>query len=149
MIPKSLWENKIVVHFLDGRIMKGRTRDFFPNRGFFHLTPTPLLQEDHTPPVRIEIASLKAVFFVKDYKGNKYHKKVTGFEDFSEKTPAPHRIVVYFKDGEVLYGTTHSYGPKREGFFFYPIDPSDNNERVYVIQSAVKEVWFERSFKER
>ncbi len=143
---RTLWENKIVVHFLDGKVLKGRTRDFSPKRKFFYLST--LSQVDHESPVRIEVSSLKAVFFVKDYKGNKNHKKVTGFEDQPEKTPAPHRIVVYFKDGEVLYGTTHSYSPNREGFFVYPIDPSDNNERVYVVQSAVKDVWFERAFKE-
>jgi len=142
-MAETLRKNKIVVHFLNGRILKGRSVDFFPNRKFFHLSP--LSKLDRTPAVRIEISSLKAVFFVKDYKGNKYHKKVTSFEGQPEKTLALHRIIVHFKDGEILLGTTHSYGPRREGFFVYPIDPSDNNERIYVVQSAVKDVHFERN----
>lgn len=139
----ALWENKIVVPCLDGRVRKGRTTDFFPNRKFFHLIP--LSREDRIPPLRIEISALKAVFFVKDYKGNKYHKKVRSFQGQPEKTPAPHRIIVHFKDGEILVGTTHSYASRREVFFVYPIDPADNNERIYPVQSAVKDVCFERN----
>ncbi|MHB8833800.1 MAG: DUF6982 domain-containing protein [Desulfobacteria bacterium] len=41
------------------------------------------------------------------------------------------------KDGEVIVGTTTGYDPKRTGFFLFPIDPSANNSRVFVVTSAV------------
>ena len=29
--------NRVVAHFLDGRLVKGTTQDFFPNRTSFHM----------------------------------------------------------------------------------------------------------------
>jgi hypothetical protein len=46
------------------------------------------------------------------------------------------------KDGEVIVGTTTGYDPKRPGFFLFPIDPSANNERVFVVTSAVRTARF-------
>jgi hypothetical protein len=40
-------------------------------------------------------------------------------------------------DGEVIVGTTTGYDPKRLGFFLFPIDPSSNNIRVFMVTSAV------------
>jgi hypothetical protein len=58
-------QNKIVVRYNDGRLMKGITSDFMPNRDLFHLVPM-----DASPgvrPVDVPVRELKAVYFVKDY----------------------------------------------------------------------------------
>ena len=34
------------------------------------------------------------------------------------------------------------YSPQRRGFFFSPIDPESNNERIFAILSAVKDISF-------
>jgi hypothetical protein len=120
--------NKIVVKYKDGKIVKGWSTDFGPNKEIFHLHP---LEEYGKDALEIEISSLKAVFFVKDYKGDKDYKKVRTFEG------QPQGI---FKDGENFYGTTHSYDPERKGFFVYPIDPKDNNDRVFVVSPSVDSV---------
>jgi hypothetical protein len=46
------------------------------------------------------------------------------------------------KDGEVIVGTTTGYDPIRPGFFLFPIDPSANNARVFIVTSAVKAARF-------
>jgi len=129
--------NKIVLKFKDGKIVKGCTTDFGPNKEIFHLNPI----EDYGKDIlEIEVSSLKAVFFVKDFKGNKNYKKVRTFECQPKGIPSQRKIIVIFKDGENFYGTTHSYDPERKGFFVYPIDPKDNNDRVFVVAPAVNSV---------
>lgn len=128
-------QTKVVVHFLDGKILKGSTIGFHPSREVFYLFP---LGEEHA--IKINILSVKALFFVKTFEGNKNHKKSKILEDY-KLTPTQRKIKVHFKDGEVIFGSTHSYGPGRKGFFICPLDPLDNNERIYVNQLAVRELW--------
>jgi len=129
--------NKMVVKYKDGKIVKGWSTDFGPNKEIFHLH---LLEESGKDTLEIEISSLKAVFFVKDYKGNKYYEKIRTFEGSPKGIPTERKIVIIFKDGENFYGTTHSYNSERKGFYVYPIDPKDNNDRVFVINPAVNSV---------
>jgi small nuclear ribonucleoprotein (snRNP)-like protein len=129
--------NKIVVKFKDGKIIKGWTTDFGPNKEIFHLNP---LEEYSKDVLEIEVSSLKAVFFVKDYKGNKKYKKVRTFERQLKGIPSQRKIIIIFKDGENFYGSCHSYSPERKGFFVYPIDPEDNSNRVFVIAPAINSV---------
>jgi len=129
--------NKIVVKFKDGKIIKGWSTNFGPNKAVFHLHP---LEEYGKDVLVIEVASLKAVFFVKDYKGDKKYQKIRAFNEQNEKFSGQRKIVIIFKDGENFYGTTHSYNPGKKGFFVYPIDPKDNNDRVFVVNPAVNSV---------
>ena len=107
---------KIVVRFQDGKILKGSTQDFFPNKERFHLNQT----DGSSFPVPIEksITNIKAVFFVKDYKGNKAYQKPSGFSD-STQSQYGKRAMIQFKDGEVLYGFTQGFSPGRLGFFSF------------------------------
>ena len=131
-------QNKIVVRYNDGRLMKGITSDFMPNRDLFHLVPM-----DASPgvkPVDVPVRELKAVFFVKDYTGNSGYQER---KEFEPAKPVPGRkIKVVFKDSEVIVGTTQGYQPDRPGFFIIPADPRSNNERLYVVSSATQEVSF-------
>ena len=136
-----MMSNKIVVKYKDGKIVKGWSTDFGPNKEIFHLHP---LEEYGKDILEIEISSLKAVFFVKDYKGDKNYKKVRTFESQPQGVPSQRKIIIIFKDGENFYGTTHSYDPERKGFFVYPIDPKDNNDRVFVVSPAVNSVQLQK-----
>ena len=129
--------NKIVVKFKDGKITKGWSTDFGPNKEIFHLHP---LEEYGKDILEIEVSSLKAVFFVKDYKGDKNYKKVRTFNVDLKITPSQRKLIVNFLDGEHLYGTSHSYGRYKVGFFVYPIDPKDNSDRIFVIHKAIESV---------
>ena len=52
------------------------------------------------------------------------------------------KIRVVFTDGEILVGTTQGYDSKRPGFFVFPADTDANNDRVFVLQGATREVAF-------
>jgi hypothetical protein len=123
---------KLVVRYLDGKLLKGVSHDFHPSRGHFHLCETtgPVSE----PPKLVPMRQLKAVFVVKDFTGDSGYQESKSFAD---ALPG-RRIEVTFLDGEVLLGTTLSYRPDGHGFFMTPADPKANNERVFVIPSAVR-----------
>lgn len=127
--------NKVVVHYMNGQILKGTTQDFFPNRPLFHLQP---LDGGEAPEVRIK--DLKAVFFVKDYQGNRSRRDHRGFVAAPAETSQGKKIAVQFKDGELLCGYSLSYAPDRPGFFMFPADPGSNNIRVFVIRAAARDI---------
>ena len=128
--------NKVVVRYADGRIIKGVTADFFPNKDVFHVAD-PSAPMGSTP-TEVNKAELKALFFVKDYDGDPSYSERKEFAG----TPVGRAIRVVFNDGEVLVGTTTGYQPGRPGFFVEPADPQSNNERAYVVTAATREVGF-------
>lgn len=127
--------NKVVVHCMNGSLVKGTTQDFFPNRPLFHIQP---LEGGTATEVRMR--DLKAVFFVKDYEGNQARKDLRGFVSGPAETSQGKKIAVRFKDGELLCGYSLSYSPERIGFFMFPSDPGSNNMRVFVVKTATQEV---------
>ena len=60
-------EQKLVVHRKDGSIFKGVTQDFDPAQAEFHFLPA----EGGGIPVRMRVNDMKALFWVKDYLGNR------------------------------------------------------------------------------
>ena len=131
-------KKKIVVKYQNGEIIKGWVEDFRPDRESFILYP--LIEYSEEEMLEIKFNSLKAVFFVKDFTGNKDYKKVRTFDIDTKVIPGQRKLIVIFKDGENLYGTSHSYGRYKVGFFVYPIDPKDNSERIFVIHSAAESI---------
>ena len=131
-------KRKAVVRYRNGEIIKGWIEDFRPDRESFILFP--LIEYSEEERMEIKFSSLKAVFFVKDFIGNKNYKKVRTFDVDLKITPSQRKLIVNFKDGEHLYGTSHSYGRYKIGFFVYPIDPKDNSERIFVVHSAAESV---------
>jgi hypothetical protein len=123
---------KIVIKFQDGSIMKGESTDFLPNKKYFYLK----LVEIGTK--KIDIETLKAVFFVKDFEGNKDHKKI--YKDFMPW--GGQKMKVEFIDGEIISGYTSSFSTGKYGFFITPADSKGNNEKIFVLNSAVKEKTF-------
>jgi len=131
-------KRKAVVKYQNGEIIKGWVEDFRPDRESFTLFP--LFEYSQEERIEINFSSLKAVFFVKDFTGNKDYKKVRTFNVDLKITPSQRKLIVNFLDGEHLYGTSHTYGRYKIGFFVYPIDPKDNSERIFVAHSAVESV---------
>ena len=126
--------NKVVAHYANGKLVKGTTRDFFPNRPTFHLTPP------SGPVMEIRCRELKAVFFVRDLIGDDRRRDLRGFVAGPAETPHGKKIAVAFKDGELLCGYTLTFTPERDGFFLFPSAPGSNNRRVYVMMAATTEV---------
>jgi hypothetical protein len=133
-----LLKKKAVVKYKNEEIIKGWIEDFRLDRESFILFP--LIDYSEEERMEVSFNSLKAVFFIKDFMGDKNYKKVRTFNVDLLITPSQRKLIVNFVDGEHLYGTSHSYGRYKAGFFVYPVDPKDNSERIFVVQSAVLSV---------
>ena len=132
--------HKIVIKYQNGKIVKGWIDNFSPNRDLLFLHPLKEYSQKET--LEIKIQDLKAIFFVKDFLGNKNYQKVRTFAGFPWNIPTQKKIIVYFKDGEKLYGTSYSYNPRKIGFFIYPVGPQDNNIRIFAVNKATEKVEF-------
>ena len=128
--------NLVVARFVDGRVLKGVTNDFTPNRGVFHIHPP----GQDAAAMEIKFKQLKALFFVSSLDGDPSRQDVLGFVQGPAETQQGKKIAVRFRDGEFICGYTLSWTPEREGFFLFPADPNANNQRIFVITSATVEV---------
>jgi hypothetical protein len=126
-------ENKVVVHMRGGAIHKGITHDFDPAGPTFYLLPA----EGGGVPRKIELEQMKALFYVKDYMGNRDY---VARRQFDEAMRSGRRAIVLFSDGEEVWGTVGEDVDHGPGFFFYPADPQDNNVRIFVVRSSLKEL---------
>ncbi len=125
--------NNVVVHFADGSIQKGYTSDFSVARTAFHLAAI----EDHKIE-KINIDKLKAVFFVKDFKGDPEHSDMKDFD--SSQIVYGKKYRVFFKDGEEFVGTGVGYHPDNLGFFLTPCDPDSNTIRAFVYNEFLSKI---------
>jgi hypothetical protein len=130
-------ENKVVARFKDGKIIKGFTNDFYPNKDVFHISGT----ERGKDLTEVKIPDLKALFFVKSFEGKKDHREYDhpAVVEKLGKTPGI-KLKVVFSDGEQLLALTQGYDPSRKGFFIFCPDPESNWERAFVVKLSTKEV---------
>ena len=125
-------EQKLVVHKNDGTIYKGVTQDFDPGNEAFHFLPA----EGGGIPIRMTLSEMKALFWVKDYIGN---RQFEAQHSFDQDRPGE-RTIVTFEDGEEIWGTLTGDADGKLGFFLIPADAEDNNVRIFVVRSALKDV---------
>jgi len=126
---------KIVARFADGRIKKGYSKDFSPNRPNFHLTGERTGGSGEAEEVRV--TDLKAVFFVHDFAGNPNDAERKTFVEGDSSQGQ--KVQVTFADGELLRGSVPGYSPKEPGFFLFPVDPGSKHTRIFVVNASVKE----------
>jgi hypothetical protein len=130
--------NKVVARYVDGRVVKGMTLDFSPEKDLFHVDV--VMPSATQTPAAIRTMDLKALFFVKDLRGDPEHVERRVFD--SPPSANRRRIRAEFRDGEVLVGTTNGYQSGLPGFFLVPADAESNNERCYVVSTATEDVRF-------
>jgi len=141
-VGEIFFEDKVVAHYKDGRILKGHTRDFSPEREAFTLQP--YVAGADAIPVAIE--DLKAVFHVKTFEGNRDHgrspEQVGEIPEprFQEAKNKSRKALLEFVDGERMWGYAAGLDRSLPGFFFFPTDPQSNNLRVYVVRTALKDL---------
>jgi hypothetical protein len=128
--------NKVMVRCRDGRLIKGHTFDFLPHKDVFHVVSP----HDENEITELRSSEPEAILFVKSFDGNNDHaaRKNLTREDLRGLRGV--KLEVRFRDGEVMYGTTHGYHPGRKGFFLFPADETSNNIRVYVYEDATESV---------
>jgi hypothetical protein len=127
--------HRIVVRFVDGKLLRGYTNDFHASRSQLHLRQSPA---SHADPLLVPLAQLKAAFFVKDLSGDASHVDHGTFDHAAHGR----KIEVTFIDGEVLLGSTLNYQSNGQGFFLTPADSTGNNIRAYVVSAAVRHARF-------
>jgi hypothetical protein len=126
---------RVVVHLNDGRLLKGTTQDFFPNRPSFHLQP-----REGGEAIDVKCAQTKALFFVKSFEGDAQRRDLRGFISAPADASRGKKVAVRFRDGELLCGYSLSYLPDRAGFFMFPADVDGNNLRIYVVTASAAEI---------
>ena len=129
---------KIIARFQDGRMTKGYSQDFFPNK------PTFRIYENSTgiagEPVEVKVSDLKAIFFVKTFEGDPQYQERKTY--LTEEKASGRKVEVTFRDGELMEGAVLGYNPKQVGFFLFPIDTEGNNIRIFVVNQSVKNVQY-------
>jgi hypothetical protein len=125
---------KIVLHFLDGEILKGTTWNFSADRPWFYL-----IKSTTGEKTRVDSSQLKAIFFVKTFEGNPLLRK-----NYDLSLPGlGTKVSICFKDGETTFGYTYGLNQERNGFFLFPSDRYSNNEKVFVLTAATQEIRFQ------
>ena len=124
---------KIVLRYLDGRIVKGWTQPLDPRRPSFHL----LKDNGGASLGETGMEGLKAVFQVKTYAGNPNHRERKKFIVCDGSYSG--EVEVTFTDGEVIQGSTIGYDPQQPGFLLFPPDPEGNNINIVVFSSALRD----------
>ena len=119
----------VAVRYLNKRLVKGWTADFWPDRDFFHLE-----KERDGRPTRIRVRDLKGIFFLKTLGRD---PSCSDQRFFSDHPGAERKVWLEFRDGERLAGWSNSCGSPTGGFFVFPADPESNLEKAYVLRSAL------------
>ena len=126
--------NRVIARFRDGRMLKGTTINFRPELPHCHVTP---LDQPYGEGVRVDFKDLKALFFVRDLRGNPQYKDR---KEFVHPPGYGRRVRVEFGDGEEMFGVVHAIDRRNAGFFLFPSDPASNNERVFAIHEFVRAI---------
>lgn len=133
-VASAVRTGMVVVRYQDHRLLKGITQDFYPEKAEFHLHEG---GDTGQPSVKVRLCEVKAVFFVKTFEGDREHRPPVNLQNAQGQG---RRVTVTFKDGEELRGFTVGYNPAKQGFFIVPADTEGNNQRVFVVNAAVKKV---------
>ncbi len=129
----------VEVVFLDGNKAEGRVMNFNMKRKAFHLLTSDTEEAQATKPIMF--SDVKMIHFLKEEDKSVHYKLVEeGIEKSESVAPAGYKLIVEFKDGEFLHGSTHKYSPDEAGFYIVPDNPESPYEKIYVNQDAVKKV---------
>jgi hypothetical protein len=121
----------VVAHFIDHAIVKGTSIDVDPGKPRCHI------QSPEQGSLEVDLAQLKALFFVKDLSGRPEHDEAKEPATGDTRLRGSHRVKLVFLDGEELFGLMNRYPPNRSFFFVLPVDSESNNTRILVNREAV------------
>jgi hypothetical protein len=130
-------DNKVVVRYRDGQIIKGNLTSFNPATGWVGVSHPGSGNVQLVP-----LSELKAIFYVRDFDGDPNHKAP---KDPFGPPRYGRRTLVRFSDGEEILGYTQGIDRTRPGFFLFPADESSNNRRIYVVSTSTSRVEYARS----
>jgi hypothetical protein len=123
--------NHVVARFTDGRVLKGSTLDVDPARPKFHL------RGDDGTMQPVQLAELKALFFVKSLDGNSAHVDAQEIAPVDPRLRGSKLVELTFADGEKIVGLCQRFPPNRPYFFVVPVDTEGNNVRILINSAAL------------
>ena len=123
-------ENRVVAHFLSGRVLKGSSFDISPSRPVCHLAT----RDQGT--VAVKLGDLKALFFVKDLQRDPEHHDEQVPASGDPRARGARWLKIRLQGGERLIGLAPVYDETRLFFFVMPVDTNGNNIRVLVTRAA-------------
>jgi len=82
----------------------------------------------------VPLTELKAVFFLKDPKRRRVEMELDTAPGEEHRGA---RARVEFADGEIIHGRVEQYSIADRGFFLYPAARESNNEKIFVVASAL------------
>ncbi len=126
--------NQVVAHFLDGQLIKGTSLDVVPGKPDCHI------RTSDQGMVDVQLADLKALYFVKSLAGDSTHEYAVEPLAGDPRLAGSKRISLTFKDGEQLEALCNRYPPLGRHFFVLPVDSAGNTIRVLVNREAVVEM---------
>ena len=138
-------KDKVVLKFLDGRLIRGYLRDFSETSDELSML------DSDTDGVRIVRSDeLKAIFYVRSFEGDRLHHEK---KSYGMRKQGGHRVFIKFSDGEDMVGFLEGEMPwdkgfflnahpinNRKGFFLLPADGESNNIKVFIFAGAVQDV---------
>ncbi len=124
---------RVVAHFIDHGIVKGTSVDVDPGKPRCHI-------RTETGAVEVDLAQLKALYFVKDLTGRPDYDEERVAHPGDARLRGSHPVRLTFMDGEELHGLMNRFPPNRPFFFVLPLDPASNNDRILVNREAVRTV---------
>jgi len=138
----ELRENmKVILRFIDGKMLKGYIRDLKIAEEYLYL------EDESAHQLKVRLKELKAIFYVKKFEGERGHQEKKAF---SGTRPSSRRVFVKFKDGETIMGNMEGEIPWEKGFFLesmkekaftiVPVDEDSNNTKILVITTSVLDV---------
>jgi hypothetical protein len=129
---------KVIVKFLTGEEKIGNIVSFNINEPTFslHVEKEGGKSELHT----VKIDSVKAIHFLKKEEPSGSNLRTETIDQSIYAGTMASKLMVEFKDGELINGTTIKYDPNDKGFFLIPLNPADRSMRIYVNAQAVKNV---------
>jgi hypothetical protein len=146
LIPKpGVQQHKVVVNLSNGQTVRGyfRTEEvsdlntLLENVGrSFPDVMTIYLEQDGSV-MQIELISIKAVFFVREFEGDSHREGIRYYTRGPEVGAL--WVEIEFQDGELLEGTIHNsvHHLVENGFFLHPSDVGSNNLLIYVSKRSI------------
>jgi hypothetical protein len=135
---------RVVVRFRDGKLMKGYLRGFSVESDKIMF-----VGQNTGDALQVPVSELKAVFFVKNFDG--FHEYVEK-KAFGVRKLRGRKVIVKFSDNETLVGIIEGdlpwdkgfslakLGERAKGFVLTPVDGDSNNEKVFVVGSAIQDI---------
>jgi len=127
-------QHDVVAHFLDGRIVKGKSMNVAPQR------PSTFITVSDGTRSEVSLADLQALYFVRDLKGDPQRTDAADVTEGDVRLRGSNLITIHFQDGEQLVALSNSPTPRGEVFFVLPVDPGSNNVRILINRKAVARI---------